>query len=61
MRLGIAEQAEMVQKPVKYVGKIYKMGEDKMVVSIPKKVWPRIEKLIDKDLLVTIEEIDTTT
>lgn len=45
------------EKPVKYVAKIYKMGEDKMVVSIPKKVWPKLEKLQNKDLLVTLEEI----
>jgi len=51
--------AEKQKQKIQYVAKIYKMGDNKMVVSIPKKVWAKLEekKLLDKDLLVTLERI----
>jgi hypothetical protein len=55
-----AEQIRMVEKPIKYVAKVYKMGDEKMVVTVPKKMWSKVGRLIDKDVLVTLEEIDTS-
>ncbi len=48
------KQAEL--PVVKYIGKVYKMGDNKMVVSIPRKKWDEAESLIGKDVLVILQE-----
>ena len=44
---------------VKYVGRVYKVGNptSKILISVPRREWARVEKLIGKDLLVTLEEV----
>lgn len=40
-------------------GRVYKIGNPttKMVISVPRKYWSKVEKLVGKPLLVSIEEI----
>jgi len=50
------EQAEADLTLVKYIGKVYKMGGNKMVISIPKEDWKRMEPLVGKKVLVSVQE-----
>jgi hypothetical protein len=50
------KQAEADLTLVKYIGKVYKMGDNKMVISIPKEDWKRMEPLVGKKVLVSVQE-----
>jgi len=41
---------------IQYVGKVYKMGANKTVISIPKEDWPKMEHLISKKIIVSVKE-----
>ena len=45
-----------IMTTVKFVAKISKMGDRKLVINIPKDFFNKVDKLIGKQLKVTIDD-----
>lgn len=45
-----------IMATVKFVAKISKMGDRKLVINIPKDFFNKVDKLIGKQLKVTIDD-----